>query len=127
MLRNKIIDVFFNKVLCDPFSLPYDIMKYIEENLRDSALRAMMQDIMLNCGELEEMAEWQVNLAKGFQVKHGAIEVKGGVAPFDRSSDAREYLVGLRETVCERYHEHTERDQMVAIGEGGWFFDPPLN
>ena len=56
LLRNKIVDVFSNKLLRDAQPLPYDIMKYIEEHLRDSALRTMMQDIMLKCGETEDMA-----------------------------------------------------------------------
>jgi len=124
LLRNKIVDVFFNKLLRDAQPLPYDIMKYIEEHLRDSALRTMMQDIMLNCGETEDMAEWKVNLAKGFRMEGGGNE--DVVEPFGGSSDVREYLHGLRGKVCKRYHEHSERDEKVVERGGMWFFDPPL-
>jgi hypothetical protein len=125
LLRNKIVDVFFKKLLHDAHSLPYDIMKYVEEHLRDSALRIMMQDIMLNCGEAEKMAEWKVNLAKGFGPAGG-----GGkqdlVESVYGSADVREYLVGLQGRVCEKYHKHAERDEMVVERGELWFFDPPL-
>ncbi|KAL1795002.1 hypothetical protein ACET3X_006818 [Alternaria dauci] len=126
LLRNKIVDVFFNKLMRDAFSIPCDIMKYMEEKLRDSTLRNMMQDIMLNCGVKEEIAEWQVNLAKGFGVKSSAVGEQGGVVPFGRSSDVRGYLGELKGKVCERYHEHLEGDETVVRHEDGWFFDPPL-
>jgi hypothetical protein len=51
LLRNKIIVVFFNKLSRDAFSLPYVITKYIEENLRNSALKTTMQDVILNSCE----------------------------------------------------------------------------
>ncbi|KAI4685325.1 uncharacterized protein J4E84_006052 [Alternaria hordeiaustralica] len=124
LLRNKIVDVFFNKLLRDAQPLPYNIMKYIEEHLRDSALRTMMQDIMLNCGETEDMAEWKVNLAKGFRMEGG--RNKNVAETIVRNSDVREYLVALRGKVCEKYHEHVERDEMVVEREEMWFFDPPL-
>ena len=125
LLRNKIVDVFFNKLLRDAQPLPYDIMNYIEEHLRDSALRNMMQDIMLNCGETEDMAEWKVNLAKGFRMEGG--RNKDVAETIGRNSNVREYLVALRGKVCEKYHEHVERDEMVVEREEVWFFDPPLN
>ncbi|KAI4915514.1 hypothetical protein J4E90_003959 [Alternaria incomplexa] len=125
LLRNKIVDVFFNKLLRDAQPLPYDIMNYIEEHLRDSALRNMMQDIMLNCGETEDMAEWKVNLAKGFRMEGG--RNKDVAETIGRNSNVREYLVTLRGKVCEKYHEHVERDEMVLEREEVWFFDPPLN
>jgi hypothetical protein len=124
LLRNKIVDVFFKKLLHDTHPLPYDIMKYVEEHLRDSALRTMMQDIMLKCGEVEEMTEWKVNLAKGFGLAGGGKQDL--VEPFCGSADVREYLVGLQGQVCEKYHEHAERDEMVVKCEELWFFDPPL-
>ncbi|KAI4953693.1 hypothetical protein J4E91_002541 [Alternaria rosae] len=124
LLCNKVVDVFFNKLLRDAQSLPYDIMKYTEEYLKDSALRTMMQDIMLNCGETKDMAEWKVNFAKGFRVKRGG--KKDVVEALGRSSNVREYLIGLKSKVCGKYHEHVERDEMVIGHEEMWFFDPPL-
>jgi len=48
------------------------------------------------------------------------------VEPFGGSTDVREYLHGLRGKVCERYHDHVERDEMVVGRKEIWFFDPPL-
>jgi len=83
-----------------------------------------MQDIMLRCGETKDMAEWKVNLAKGFRVEGGRNE--DVVEPIGRKPDVREYLIGLRGKVCEKYHDHVERDGMVVGCEEIWFFDPPL-
>lgn len=118
------MDVFFDNLLREAQSLPYDIMNYIEEHLRDSAFSTIMQDIMPNCGETKDMAEWKVNLAKGFRMEGSGN--KDVVEPSGGSSDVREYLFGLRGKVCERHHGHVERDEKVVERKEMWFFDPPL-
>jgi hypothetical protein len=125
-MRNKVIDVFVRKMEKDAPKLPYDVMTYIEENMRDSALTEMLLDIMLECGDKDKLMEWKVNLAKGFWVKGGNDVAEGGVMPFGRALDTKGYIVGLRGKLCEKYHEHAERDDMVGDRAQGWFFDPPL-
>jgi hypothetical protein len=86
-LRNKVVDVFVKKMGRDAPELPYDVVSYLEAQLRNSALRDMVLHVVMQCGEVDKVAEWRVNLAKGFRVKGNIGSAKGGVVPFGRASD----------------------------------------
>jgi hypothetical protein len=99
----------------------YDISAYLEQHLRDSALRNMWIDVVLRCGDVEDVRDWRVSLAKGFFVK--SVFVEGVIVPFGQTGRVSGCVGGIRAGVCEMYHEHGIGARDV---EEAWFFDPPL-
>ncbi|CAO2658108.1 Nn.00g073680.m01.CDS01 [Neocucurbitaria sp. VM-36] len=122
LMRNAIVDAFIETIY-SLNSLPYDVTRYLERYARDSALRNMVIDVVLNCGEMEEVARSEISLAKGFFKK--SVFADGAVVPFRMSSDVRGYLRWLKDHACEMYHEHPTGDEM-GVEQEIFFFDPPL-
>jgi hypothetical protein len=54
LLRDKTLDVVFRRMVGDAPELPYDVMGYMELHLRDSALRDMVLDVMVQCGDKDK-------------------------------------------------------------------------
>jgi hypothetical protein len=69
LLRNKVVDVFLEKIERDASELPHNVMAYLDDNLRDSALRDMVLGAVVQCGHKDNVAKWKVNLAKGTWTK----------------------------------------------------------
>jgi hypothetical protein len=101
-------------------------MSYLEVQLRDSARRDMVLGVMMQCAEVNKVAEWSTNLAKAFRVNGDVGGAEWGVVPFGRASDVKGYLGEIRGMVCERFHEHAEAEGMMGEKKEGWFFDSPL-
>lgn len=117
-LCNRVVDVVYMKMETQG-TLPYDVMAYLETEARDSGLRDLLVDVMVQFGVGEEMAGWKVNLAKGMRVQ----SAKG--VEIVRGEGLKRFLEEVRDSVCERYHVHGV-DGCERVGGDGWFFDPPL-
>lgn len=125
LLRNTIINIVFAKLHRDAPSVPYDITPFLAQHLRDTASRNLVLDVVLNCGEMDKVQEWNISLAKGFFKCSAFIE--DGVVPFGMRSDMRGYLRQLKDHVCGMYHEHPTGDKTKRdAGEVVFFFDPAV-
>lgn len=123
LLRNAVIDGFLYHIQQHNF-IPHDLAPYLEENLRDSALRNMVIDIMMNCSEPEELEIWGVSLAKGFFIK--SVYTDKALAPFSMRGNASGFGEKIKAHVCEMYHEHPEGVETAVENNEVCFFDPPL-
>ena len=102
LLRNKIVDVFFENMRRDAPEIPYDVMAYLDDNLRDSALRDMVLDMVFQCGDKNKVVKWKVNLAKGTWLKGYSGDEVGDAVPFGRTPDVTGYLEEMRGKVHEK-------------------------
>lgn len=121
LMRNTVIDAFLAAIYCSE-TIPYDVTKYLEADARDSALRNIVIDVILPCGNKEKVDEWEINLAKGFfQIGfHAPVPL----VPFEMEQDVRGFIEQqMKDHVCGRYHEHPSGEERV--GDEHFFADPP--
>ncbi|KAJ4366435.1 hypothetical protein N0V83_008071 [Neocucurbitaria cava] len=121
LMRNTVIDAFLAAIYRSE-TMPYDVTKYLEHEARDSALRNMIIDVILPCGNKEKVDEWEVSLAKGFfQIGfHAPVPL----VPFEMEGDVRGFIEQqMKDHVCDRYHEHPSGNQLARSDH--FFADPP--
>lgn len=123
LLRNSVVDAFLHKMHIKGI-VPYGIVAYLENASRYSLLRNAFLDVVLRCGEMEEVDRFKISLAKGFFTE--SVFTDGPIVPFGMRKNMKGFVEVMRVQVCETYHEHPNGEEVIFDGEETHFFDPPV-
>ena len=128
-MRNAILDTFFLRILTSPNQLPYENIRDVYENTsRNSSLRDLVIDVVVNTGTGDLLQMWRNDLPRTFLVDCLKMAEEDGIVPFKKSGrhGTTLWMEGKRENICAHYHVHVEEEERAA-GERSDEVDVEMN
>lgn len=119
-LRNAVLDKFFEQICESPTAVPYEIVRKIYETTeKDSSLRSMIVEVVINLGQKSVIDEWGKKFPNRFLMDCLLAAAEAGTVPF-RQGDVHvvAWLIMKRERLCFEVHKHNPlRPKMPAVSK----------